>query len=51
MNELQTTVIVNLEGNLQARAARFADSIERMSTRGRKQLGLLDKAGNSVTGI
>ena len=48
MSELRTSVVVDMEGNLRARAERFGQSIRKMSQSGRRQLGLLRKSADRV---
>ncbi len=46
MSDLQTSLVVNLAGNLAQRAQKYSRSIEQMSQRGQKSMRLLNRSAN-----
>lgn len=48
MSELQASVVMDLQGNLQRQARRYEQSMQRMSTRGRRHMNRLKTAASSM---
>lgn len=48
MSDLQTSLVVNLDGNLPQRTDRYSRSLERMGQRGQRQMRLLNRSVKAV---
>ncbi|WP_027366933.1 phage tail tape measure protein [Desulfocurvibacter africanus] len=48
MSNLKTSIVLNLAGNLESRAARFAGSLDSLANRGQRSMGMLRSSVSSV---